>query len=152
MRSTLTSRTTLVAILAAAGLAAGAALAQPPGYAPGTGPGYGPGVGPCGRAQGMGPRANWDSGDWVQGRLDRMASRLNLTAEQKARLEPILRQRQELRATQQAAMRQEISAILTPEQRAQFDQLGPGRGGWRGRGMGYGPGPATTTPVPANQP
>jgi Spy/CpxP family protein refolding chaperone len=144
MNSTLTARTTLFAILAAAGLAAGTAVAQQPGY--------GPGYGPCWRAQGMGRGANWDSGDWVQSRLDRMALRLNLTAEQKAKLEPILRQRQELRATQQAAMRQDIAAILTPEQRAQFEQIGPGRGGWMGRGAGYGAGPGATSPVPANQP
>ena len=144
MSSTMTARTTLFAILTAAGLAAGTAMAQQPGY--------GPGYGPCGRAQGMGPGANWAKGDWVQNRLDRMSMRLNLSPEQKTRLEPILRQRQELRTAQQAAMRQEIAAILTPEQRAQFEQVGPGRGRWMGRGMGYGAGPGATTPVPANQP
>jgi Spy/CpxP family protein refolding chaperone len=144
MNSTLTARTTLFAILTAAGLAAGTALAQQPGY--------GPGYGPCWRAQGMGRGANGGSGDWVENRLDRMALRFNLNPEQKAKLEPILRQRQELRAIQQAAMRQDIAAILTPEQRAQFEQMGPGRGGWKGRGMGYGAGPGVTTPVPASQP
>lgn len=144
MSSTLTARTTLFAMLAAAGLAAGTALAQQPGY--------GPGYGPCARAQGMGPRANWGNGDWVQNRLDRMSQRLNLSPEQKARLEPILRQRQELRTAQQAAMREEISGILTPEQRTQFEQMGPGRGGRMGRGMGYGMGPGWSTPAPTGQP
>jgi Spy/CpxP family protein refolding chaperone len=148
MNSTLTARTTLFAILTAAGLAAGTAMAQQPGY----GPGFGPGYGPCARAQGMGPGANWGNGDWVQNRLDRMAMRLNLSPEQKTRLEPILRQRQELRTAQQAAMRQDIAAILTPEQRAQFEQVGPGRGRWMTRGMGYGAGPGATTTAPANQP
>lgn len=144
MNSTLTARTTLFAILTAAGLAAGTAVAQQPGY--------GPGFGPCARAQGMGPWSNWGNGDWVQNRLDRMALRLNLSPEQKARLEPILRQRQELRMAQQASMRQDIAAILTPEQRAQFEQMGPGRGRGMGRGMGYGAGPGATAPVPVNQP
>jgi len=149
MNSTHTPRTTLIAILAAAGLAAGAAVAQPMGSGPGYGAGYGPGAGPCWR--GAGPRANASNGDWVQNRLDRMSARLNLTPEQKAKLEPILRQRQELRTTQQVAMRQEIEAILTPEQRALYEQRGPGRGGW-GRGLGYGPGAAAATPAPTTQP
>ena len=74
MNSTLTARTTLFAILTAAGLAAGTAVAQQPGY--------GPGFGPCARAQGMGPWSNWGNGDWVQNRLDRMSMRLNLSPEQ----------------------------------------------------------------------
>jgi Spy/CpxP family protein refolding chaperone len=148
MNSTHTARTTLIALLAACGLAAGAAVAQPMGYGPGYGAGYGPGYGPCWRAQGAGPKANWGNGDWVQSRLDRMAARLNLTPEQKAKLEPILRQRQELRATQQAAMRQDVEAILTPEQRTLYQQMGPGGGRSQGRGFGYGPGATTPAPVP----
>ncbi len=111
-----------------------------------------PGYGPCARAQGMGPKPSWGNGDWAQNRLDRMAMRLNLSPDQKAHLEPILRQRQELRAAQQAAMRQEIAAILTPEQRAQFEQMGPGQGRRMGRGMGYGGGPGWNTSAPIAQP
>ena len=81
-------------------------------------------------------------------RLERMAWRLNLTPEQKAKLEPILRQRDEMRTAQRQAMRQEIAGILTPEQLAQFEQMGPGRGGRMGRGMGPGMGPAARAGTP----
>jgi hypothetical protein len=49
-----------------------------------------------------------------------------LTAEQKAKLEPILRQHEETRAAQRQAMRNEIAAFLTSDQLAQFDRMGPG--------------------------
>ncbi len=130
---------TLIAILSAGALlAAGTTLAQQAG----PGPGYGPGPqgGPCQRGGGMG-RGGWNGdGDRVAAQLDRMAWRLNLTPEQKARLEPIVRQSQELRAAQRQAMRDEMAAVLTPEQLAQWDQMGPGRGGRMGRGFGPGGG------------
>lgn len=113
-------------------------------------------AGPCPWGQGMG-RGGWnDGGDRTASQLERMAWRLNLTQEQKAKLEPILRQRDEMRATQRQAMRQEIAAVLTPEQRAQFEQMGPGPGGRMGRGMGRGMGPGGgqgwNAPAPGGQP
>lgn len=151
---------TLIAILSGGALLAGAgsALAQQP--APGYGPGYGAGAqgAPCPRGGGMGP-GRWNgSGDAVVSHLDRMAARLNLTEEQKAKLEPILRQRDEMRRAQRQQMRNEVTAILTPEQLAQFERMGPGRSGRMGRGMGPGVGqgmtPTTTSPasVPAPAP
>ena len=154
------STLTLIAILSGGALLAGAgnSLAQQP--APGYGPGYGAGAqgAPCPRGGGMGP-GRWNgSGDAVASHLDRMAARLNLTEEQKAKLEPILRQRDEMRRAQRQQMRNEVAAILTPEQLAQFERMGPGRSGRMGRGMGPGLGqgmtPTTTSPasVPAPAP
>ncbi len=137
-------------------LTAGTALAQQ------AGPGFGPGAqgGPCPRGQGMG-RGGWnDGGDRAANQLERMAWRLNLTPEQKAKLEPILRQRDEMRTAQRQAMRQEIAGILTPEQLAQFERMGPGRGGPMGPGRGPGMGPGMgqgggrgwQAPAPSGQP
>lgn len=133
-KRTLTATATGIAVLATT-----VALAQPPGYGPG--PGYG-------------PAAQTAPGDWAQARLDRMAWRLSLTEEQKARLKPILEERQALRTAQRTAMRNQLAEILTPQQVAQFDQMRGQRGGRRfgagpcrgggpgfGRGGGYGPGP-----------
>ena len=101
-------------------------------------------------------RGGWnDGGDRTANQLERMAWRLNLTPEQRAKLEPILRQRDEMRTVQRQAMRQEIAGILTPEQLAQFEQMGPGRGGWMGPGMGpgmgQGGGQGWQVPAPAYQ-
>jgi Spy/CpxP family protein refolding chaperone len=104
-------------------LGATVALAQPPGY--GAAPGYGPPAKTAGT-----------NVDWAQARLDRMAWRFNLTAEQKAKLKPILEQRQALRTAQRQAMRNELAQILTPQQLAQWDQPRGSRGG---RGLGRGP-------------
>lgn len=143
-----TATLTLIAILSSGTLmAAGSSQAQPAG--PGHGPGYGPGAQgtPCPRG-GLG-RGGWNSGsDPVAARLDRMGWRLSLSEEQKAKLEPILRQRQELRMAQRQQMRDAVAAILTPEQLAQFDHMGPGRGPRMGRGMG----PGWTTQGPSVQP
>jgi Spy/CpxP family protein refolding chaperone len=144
---------TLIAILSTAILlAAGTATAQQ------SGPGPGPGSGPCTWGQGMGRRGGaerWaDPDQAVEAQLERMTWRLNLTADQKARLEPILRERQEMRAAQRQAMRDQIAAVLTPEQLAQFDQMGPRRGGrmGAGRGPGMGRGPGWNAPASAGQP
>lgn len=139
-------------------LTAASAFAQGPGYGPGSG------YGPCGMG---GPNCPWaqgdprgavpavtPSGDPVSFKLERMAARLNLSADQKARIEPILRERQTMRLAQQQAMREQMARILNPDQLAQFDQMrtqggmgrggGPRCGGWRGfgpaGGYGYGPG------------
>ena len=66
-------RTFAASAIGIAALAATIALAQPTGYGPG--PGYGPQ-----------PQTTGSTVDWAQGRLDRMAWRLNLTNEQKAKL------------------------------------------------------------------
>jgi Spy/CpxP family protein refolding chaperone len=146
-----TATLTLIAILSSGALmAAGNSMAQQAG--PGYGPGYGPGAQgfPCPRGGRMGPGAWNTGGDPVTTRLDRMAWRLNLTDAQKAKLEPILRQRQEIRTAQRQQMRHEVAAILTPAQLAQFDQMGPGRGGRMGRGMGPGWATGGNAPSPAN--
>jgi Spy/CpxP family protein refolding chaperone len=122
MNKTQAAALALVAVLSTgAFLDAGFALAQQtdPGNSPTPVPW------PCPRG-GMG-RGGWSAaGDRTQAHLDRMAWRLSLTAEQKAKLEPILRQREETRAAQRQAMRNEIAALLTPDQLAQFDRMGPG--------------------------
>jgi Spy/CpxP family protein refolding chaperone len=126
-------RTLVASAIGIAALAATIALAQPPGYGPG--PGYAPPAQPAG-----------GTGDWAQGRLDRMAWRLNLTGEQKAKLKPIFEEREALRAAQRQAMRKQLAEVLTPAQLAQWDQMrGQRRGPRRGRrpcaGKGFGPGP-----------
>jgi len=129
---------TLAAILSgAAALQAGSVLAQQ--ASPSVG--QPPAPWPCPRG-GMG-RGGWAAAsDPTQAHLDRMAWRLGLTQEQKTKLEPIVRQQDQVRAAQRQAMRNEIAAILTPEQLAQFDRMGP-------RSVGAS---APTTSVPATQP
>lgn len=149
MSKTKIAALTLVTLLSTGALlAAGTTLAQQavPGY------GQGPQQGPCPWGQGTG-RGGWnDSGDRTASQIERMAWRLNLTPAQKAELDPILRKRDELRTAQRQAMRQEIAGVLTPEQLAQFDQMGPGRGGRMGRGMGPGMGPGGNPPTSGGQP
>jgi Spy/CpxP family protein refolding chaperone len=131
-------RTLTASTIGIAALAATIALAQPPGYAPG--PGYAPPAQPTGSAV-----------DWAQARQDRMAWRLNLTNEQKAKLKPIFEQREALRTAQRQAMRNQLAEVLTPAQLAQWDQMRGQRSGTRrgrglcggqgsGSGPGYGPG------------
>jgi Spy/CpxP family protein refolding chaperone len=125
-------RTFAASAIGIAALAATIALAQPTGYGPG--PGYGPQ-----------PQTTGSTVDWAQGRLDRMAWRLNLTNEQKAKLKPIFEQREALRTAQRQAMRNQLAEVLTPAQLAQWDQTRGQRSGTRrGRGLcggqGFGPG------------
>ena len=130
-----------------------AVLAQPPGW--GYGPGYqqapataarpGPGYG---RGPGWGmPGA---AGQSVSGRADYLADQLNLSADQKTRIQGILEEQRAMRAGMRGATHERIAAVLNEEQRAKLDQMrgsGKGRqGSWgggpgMGRGMGYGPGP-----------
>jgi Spy/CpxP family protein refolding chaperone len=143
MKSYITpKRTVLAAAIGIAALAGAVALAQPTGYGPV--PGYSPAA----------QSANTNV-DRVQARIDRMAWRLNLTDEQKAKLKPIFEERQALRIAQRKAMRDKLAQVLTPEQLTQWEQMrgpkggrrfggGPCRGGKQGfgpgRGYGYGPG------------
>jgi Spy/CpxP family protein refolding chaperone len=131
-------RTFAASAIGIAALAATIALAQPPGYP--AGPGYGPPTQSTGNAV-----------DWAQARLDRMAWRLNLTDEQKAKLKPVFEQRKALRTVQRQAVRNQLSEVLTPAQLAQWDQVRGKRSGTRrvrgtcvgqgfGPGSGYGPG------------
>jgi Spy/CpxP family protein refolding chaperone len=125
-------RTLAASAIGITALAATIALAQPPGYGPG--PGYGP------MAQTAG-----SSGDWAQARLDRMAWRLNLTGEQKAKLKPVFEEREALRTAQRRTMRNQLAELLTPAQLTQWDQMRGQRSGRRGgrgpcRGQGFGPG------------
>jgi Spy/CpxP family protein refolding chaperone len=131
-------RTIATSAIGIAALATTIALAQPTGYAPR--PGYGPPT-----------QSTGSTVDWVQARLDRMAWRLNLTNEQKAKLKPIFEQRVALRTAQRQAMRNQLAEVLTPAQLAQWDQMRGQRSGMRrgrgpctgqgfGPGTGYGPG------------
>lgn len=63
------------------------------------------------------------------GRGMRMMQRLNLSADQQARLQPLFEEQQ----AQRQQFRSQMEAILTPEQRAQMQSGGGGR---RGGGMG----------------
>jgi Spy/CpxP family protein refolding chaperone len=142
------TKTKIVTLTLVTLLASGSALAQQadPGY------GQGPQQGPSPRGQGMDRTGKNDDGERPANQLERMTRRLDLTPEQKAKLEAILRQHEELRAAQREAMRKEVAAILTPEQLAKFEQKGPGRGGRMGRGMGSGGGQGRNAPVPGSQP
>jgi len=142
-----TKRTFFASVIGIAALAATLALTQPSEYGPG------PGDAPPAPAA----VSNFD---WVQARLDRMAWRFNLTDEQKAKLKPILEEREAQRIAQRQIMRKQLAEILTPAQLAQWDQM-RGQRGWHrpGRrscgGKGFGPGPGYGTgmgysPGPAN--
>jgi Spy/CpxP family protein refolding chaperone len=117
-------RTLIAAALGVASVAATVALAQPPAAGPGSAP-------PA--------QATSTNYDWVQARLDRMAWRFNLTDEQKAKLKPILEEREALRTTQRQAMREKLAQVLTPAQLAQWDQMQARRGWHRGGKFGRGP-------------
>jgi hypothetical protein len=136
MNSFKTSKRTLIAAaLGVASVAATVALAQPS---------------VTGQGSALPAQATGTNYDWVQARLDRMAWRFNLTDEQKAKLKPILEQRQTLRKAQRQAMREQLAQILTPAQLGQWDQM-QSRRGWRrsgafgrgpcGGGQGFGGGP-----------
>ena len=138
-----TKRTLAASAIGIAALAATIALAQPSAYDPATG-------------NALPAPAAVSNFDWVQARLDRMAWRFNLTDEQKAKLKPVLEEREAQRVAQRQAMRKQLAEILTPAQLAQWDQM-RGQRGWHrpgrrscggkgfgpgyGAGMGYSPGP-----------
>ncbi len=80
-------------------------------------------------------------------RFDNMAERLNLTADQKTKVQEIFSDtREQLRAVRQeteprmAEIRRQadgrLQTVLTPEQWQQFQKLRDERGGRRGRGRG----------------
>ena len=84
-------------------------------------------------------------------RFDNLAERLNLTADQKTRVQEIFSDtREQLRAVRQeteprmAEIRRQadgrLQTVLTPEQWQQFQKLREERGGRRGRGGPRGPG------------
>jgi Spy/CpxP family protein refolding chaperone len=105
------------------------AIAQPPGGGPGN-----PAGGPP------------DYEERIERRVDRMATQLNLTAEQKAQIQAIM---EEQHAKHQALWQESqtrINAVLDEQQRAEFEQMkaqrgfGHHRGGRSGWGGGPGPG------------
>ncbi len=57
------------------------------------------------------------------GRLERMTKELGLTADQKAKLEPIFKQQQESFKAAHEANKKLIEGILTKEQTAKWDEL-----------------------------
>jgi len=59
--------------------------------------------------------------EFVERRVDRMTEVLDLTAEQQEQIQAILEQQRSQRAQQRAAVRAEIDAVLTPEQRTKRD-------------------------------
>lgn len=157
-------RTLLIAAAVAGGVAATAVVAAPPGGGCGYG-NYGAGFGP-----GMGGRGGMDP----EVRVDRLAARLDLNAEQREQVRAIIDKaqpetlalreklndnRQQLQTlardgdaresevrklaeaqgklmadmiVQRTKVHSAINAVLTPEQRERFQQMGPGRGPGRG--------------------
>ena len=116
-------------------------------YGPGQGPSGcgmmkpGPGMGGGGRGPGWG-----GAGGGIDSHLDRMSAMLGLTPEQQVEIRAILECQQATRQALQQAMREQVDAVLTPEQRAQHSQLMQGGGGPGGRygggcGLGRGAGP-----------
>lgn len=55
--------------------------------------------------------------------VDYMAERLDLTAEQKAQVEKIYAEQREKREAMRGQVHEQIRAVLTDEQKAQFDQF-----------------------------
>ncbi len=131
---------------------------------------FGPVQGPggCGMMQpgptmgggGWGPGGGGPGGG-IDSHLERMTVMLGLTPEQRVEIKAILETQQATRQAMQEAMREQVNAVLTPEQRAQHDQMmqtrGQGYGGkgggrcgqGRGAGPGWGPGAGVGGP-PAN--
>ncbi len=115
------------------------ALAQPLG-------GYGPGPGPGGRGMmsgapclggfGRGPGGGGGPAG-VEFRVQRMTQMLGLSPKQQDQVRDILEGQQNNRQAMRSAMRTEVDAILTPQQRALHTQLMNGGGGG-GYGGGYG--------------
>lgn len=137
-------------VISAAGAAA---LAQT------DGPGYGPGVQPdvdpgLQRNQDNGPVPSMRGGRGdparrIQQRLDRMGRYLELTEGQKAQIKAIMEEQHAKRTTMRQETHDRISAVLSEQQRAKFEDMrgrrGKGRPGsgrsQRGGRQGYGPGP-----------
>lgn len=100
-------------------------------------------------------------------RMARMAQRLNLTADQKAKMKPLMvgqhKQVQAVRADASLTPEQkqdkireirtsthrQVMALLTPEQQQQLKQM---RGRWRGHGAGHGMGQQPSSAQPQPQP
>ena len=147
--------TLFVLVVFAAGLAGGVALDRsiarrayldrgfdrggprgPMDFGPG-GPGSGPGAGPVGSRRGGGPPPRV--------LVDRLASELDLTADQRTKIEEVLTARRtrletvqrEVRdrfAAEQHSLRDEIRTLLTPEQQQKFDKNEQERGRFGRRG------------------
>ena len=107
---------------------------QGPCYQQGPGAGYGPGR--------QGGKVSAE--DRINRRVERMATRLKLTDEQKAQVKTILQEEDNKLAATWKETHDRIAGVLTDEQRTQFEQVraqrGPGGKG-QGRGPGKGPGP-----------
>lgn len=125
---TSTMRYALVALTLGLFMSA-ATVAQPGGWGAGpqmgTGEGY---YGPPHRGRWMDP--SMDPARMAAVKLERIAFRLNLSEDQKLEVGAILEEAQAERLAQRAATRERIAEVLTPEQRAMFEQRpGPGRAG-----------------------
>lgn len=136
-------------VISAAGAAA---LAQT------AGPGYGPGVPQDvdpgferNQDNGPGPGMRGGRGDparRIQQRLERMGRYLELNEGQKARIKAIMEEQHAKRITMRQEAHERISAVLSEQQRAKFEDMRGRRGkgrpgsGWGQRGgrHGYGPG------------
>ena len=78
----------------------------------------------------------------IERRLDRMADSLDLTADQTAQIRTIFKERQGDSDLTRTEMRDRIVAVLTDEQRKEFDETANGRCGRPGGRHGdRGPGP-----------
>lgn len=78
----------------------------------------------------------------MERRLDRMADRLDLTADQTAQIRNILKERRDDPDLTRSEVRDRIAAVLTDEQRQEFEQMAGRRGGRHGGpdgGPGMGP-------------
>jgi len=115
---------------------------QEPCYQQGPGAGYGPGR--------QGGKVSAE--DRINRRVERMATRLKLTDEQKAQVKTILQEEDNKLAATWKETHDRIAGVLTDEQRAQFEQWraqrgpggkGPGRGPGKGPSPGDGQGPAS---------
>ncbi|MCX8048386.1 MAG: hypothetical protein N3A55_01835 [Methylohalobius sp.] len=61
--------------------------------------------------------------NWMEWRMRRLDEQLELTPEQKPRVEAVLREQREKMQAVREETRNRIKAILTPEQAARFDKL-----------------------------
>lgn len=61
--------------------------------------------------------------DWMEWRLERLEKRLDLTAEQKPKVEAILREQRQKMRTVHEQTRERLKQVLTPEQAEKFERL-----------------------------
>ena len=111
------NKTVIALVIGISTLVVTPAFAQPPGSEFGAGYGRGP----------MGGQGG-DLSELIARRLDHLDRQLNLSEEQRTRIEGILEEQMARGKGARGETRERIAAVLTDQQRDQFEQMRPPRG------------------------